>query len=330
MQPSKRTMQAANTLNLLRQNTPRTPTHSYNDEQPAIRILPVSIICPAPENWNKYPLLKDIDPKGYNELKVSIMTDGVIDPIIVWHHNGKYIILSGHNRYDICLTLIEEYPEHADKWSKIKVDIYEENELTELEARSIIHQANIHRDSSKIPKRTKLEIIIDRIEIMEQKDIPKGMMSEEITKTLHISNAQYYQMRTIAFNLIPELKELFYDSVIGVPQSVELSKAHTKIQQHLADNYADTLDNKQYAKIKHIIADGRMSIDKKKELIDATLGQAEEKVIPKKKVTFTIEANRIEQTSAMVEQITKIPTNQLDKFMDEYSKFIQSFLSNNK
>lgn len=323
-------MQAANTLNLLRQNTPRTPSHSYNDEQTAIKVLPLSSVYPAPEDWNKYPLLRDVDPKGYHELKVSIMTDGVIDPIIVWHHNGKYMILSGHNRYDICTTLIDEYPEHAEKWSKIKVDVYEENELTELEARSIIHQANIHRDSSKIPKRTKLEIIIDRIEIMEQKDMPKGMMSEEITKTLHISNAQYYQMRTIAFNMIPELKELFYDGTIGIPQSVELSKAHTKIQQHLAEKHADILDNKQYAKIKHIIADGRMSIDKKKELIDATLGQDEEKVIPKKKVTFSIEANRITQTSSIIEQATKIPTSQLDRFMDEYAKFVQDFLGNNK
>lgn len=330
MQSTQKKMQAANALNQLRHNTTKIPPHSYNDEQSVIRILPISIITPAPKEWNKYPLLRDIDPKGYNELKVSIMNDGVIDPIILWHHNGKYIILSGHNRYDICLTLIEEYPEQADKWSKIKVDIYEDSELTELEARSIVHQANIHRDTSKIPKRIKLEIIIDRIEIMEQKDMPKGMMSEEITKTLHISNAQYYQMRNIAFNLIPGLKELFYEDMIGVPQSVALSKAHIKIQQHLADNYADTLDNKQYAKIKHIIADNRMSIEKKKELIDATLGQVEEKIIPKKKVSFNIEANRIEQTSAVVEHTTKIPTKQLDKFLDEYAKFVQTFLANNK
>ena len=325
-QPKKK---VAKTLNSLRQSY-QISSHNYNDEPTTIKTLSIDNLVPASLEWNKYPLLKEMDQKGYNELKVSIMNDGVLDPLIVWHHNGEYIILAGHNRYDICQTLIQEYPEQADKWNKIKVDIYEDNELTELDARSIVHNTNIHRDVSKIPKRTKLEIIIDRIEIMEEKDIPKGMMSEEITKSLHISNAQYYQMRNIAFNLLPELKELFYDDIIGVPQAVDLSKANLKIQQHLIDHYADSLDNKQYAKIKHIIADTRMSIDKKKELIDVTLGQAEAEDIPKKKITFNIETNRVQHTSSLIEQSSKIPTNQLDKFLEEYTQFVQSFLANNK
>ena len=57
---------------------------------------------PAPDNWNRYPLLSDGQLDRYLELKMAIYEKGVLNPLALWEHGGQLVILAGHNRQAIC------------------------------------------------------------------------------------------------------------------------------------------------------------------------------------------------------------------------------------
>lgn len=277
------------------------PDTSHMDESDShYENLELDILEDAPQAWNKYPLLKDMDEAKYKELKHAIYTQGVLEAIIVWHHNGKYMILSGHNRKSISHDLTIEHPDLADRWNTIKCYVFEEEELTELEARSIVHQTNIYRDPSKMPKRVQNEIIMDRIEVMVEMKTPKGEMTKELMKSLNLGSSQVYDLRTIATNLHPDLKELYYDGMISVPNAVALSKSHKSIQQHLAENYLDVLDNKKISKFKPMLnAEKNKNLSLAERIANIDNIMNDNKVeMPKKKVTFIVPVDKMEEFKA--------------------------------
>ena len=56
-------------------------------------------LLPYPDEKIRLPLHSGLRKE---QLKDTIVKDGVLDPAIVWEMNGKRIILAGHNRVEIC------------------------------------------------------------------------------------------------------------------------------------------------------------------------------------------------------------------------------------
>jgi hypothetical protein len=84
----------------------------------------------APFNWRAYlrvhpaaeffPLLEDTNPTGFEELVEDIKTNGLIEPLVFWNEDGRFL-LDGRNRLDAlaALGLLYETEDHhvgIKKW----------------------------------------------------------------------------------------------------------------------------------------------------------------------------------------------------------------------
>lgn len=47
-------------------------------------------------------LIPPLQPQERTLLEASIKADGCRDPIVAWNHDGKLIVIDGHNRFEIC------------------------------------------------------------------------------------------------------------------------------------------------------------------------------------------------------------------------------------
>ena len=133
---------------------------------------------PAPADWNRYPLLKNDQPDRYLELKMSIYVRGIESPLILWEKDGKTMILAGHNRWEICREIIEECKNESgfdeQKFRILPCFVYEDDEITEEQAKEIINDTNLYRDFSKLPNKVKIQITRDRLEVYKRRRYAKG------------------------------------------------------------------------------------------------------------------------------------------------------------
>ena len=105
-----------------------TVSHQYLDinaielDRDNPRIAPdVSLFTEPPDDEFLQYALNPGDAK-FNELKQAIVTnDGIINPIIVNHVDGKWIVIEGNTRLTIYRQLHQEEPED-ERWKKIPDD----------------------------------------------------------------------------------------------------------------------------------------------------------------------------------------------------------------
>ena len=43
-----------------------------------------------------------LSKEEFRQLEVNIIEEGCRDPLVVWNHKGKNVLMDGHNRYKIC------------------------------------------------------------------------------------------------------------------------------------------------------------------------------------------------------------------------------------
>lgn len=100
-----------------------------------VHMLALSQLQPAPAEWNFYRPL----PEGkFLELINSIQEKGLLHPVVVWKHDGEYMILSGHNRVEAFRRLYED-GRHG-QFATVPCVVFDQ--LTEEAAREIIVDSN--------------------------------------------------------------------------------------------------------------------------------------------------------------------------------------------
>ena len=92
------------------------PTPSLNNEDVTLKELPVDLI-----QSGKYQPRKEMEPESLRELADSIVSQGVMQPIVVRPISDKYEIIAGERRWraaqlaelDSIPALIKEVPDEA-------------------------------------------------------------------------------------------------------------------------------------------------------------------------------------------------------------------------
>lgn len=252
----------------------------------------------APEEWNKYPRLKDTQADKYLELKMSIYEKGIEEPLILWGQpDGKYMILAGHNRHDISIEIIRECRDEPgfeeEKYRYPACIVYAENELNEDQARGVIDDTNLYRDFSKLPQKAKVEIIRSRLEVYKRRRYSKGERIDQLAKELGIKKTAIYENLSISENIYPPLQELYYDGKLTRKAVLKFTYYDGDTQQWIYDNF------------KEQITEARVNA-LKKSMTRATISSvfnAEMKGI--KKLTIEIPEERVEEFRGMFEEWLK-------------------------
>lgn len=202
---------------------------------------------PAPADWNRYPLLKNDQPERYLELKMSIYERGIENPLVLWERNGEVMILAGHNRREICREIIEECQDESgfdeQKFRFLPCVVYEDDEITEEQAKEIINDTNLYRDFSKLPNKIKIQITKDRMEVYKRRRYAKGERIDQLAKDLGLEKTAVYENLSIYEKVIPQLQELYYNERLTRKAVLKFVFFDRDTQQWVFDTYGDKIND---------------------------------------------------------------------------------------
>lgn len=221
----------------------------------------------APEKWNFYP---PYTKQEKEELIESVKEEGILDPLILWKidrnevrefyepeefkkdpkgysfSGDEYMILSGHNRGDAALISFEKTKD--EKFLTVPARVIAEGDKDNFSKRAedIILDTNYHQ-RKKAAKTMQLEVI-RKCKRYEEKGYRKKEMVEMAAKDLDIAQSTIYRRLNID-QMIPELKEMFFDGVLSSTSCDKLGGLRVEAQNHLLKNYKAQLLDKNINRV---------------------------------------------------------------------------------
>ena len=162
---------------------------------------------PAPDNWNRYPLLSDgqLDRQAIcKEIIAECQTESGFD-------ENKF-------RYPPCI-------------------VYGENEITEEQAIDIINDTNLYRDFSKLPNKVKIQITKERMEVYKRRRYAKGERIDQLARDLGLEKTAVYENLSIYEKVIKPLQELYYDEKLTRKAVLRFVFFDVDTQQWIYDTY---------------------------------------------------------------------------------------------
>ncbi|MBP3914460.1 ParB N-terminal domain-containing protein [Clostridium sp.] len=218
--------------------------------------IPIELLIPAKKEWNFFSKLSE-DQK--NDLKMSILKNGLLHPLIVWEQpDGKYMILSGHNRYDIFSEIYEEqknnHPEVAKSYTKILAKVFSYDSLDEAKAEEIVIDTNyLNRKLSPME--------IQKCIYRKYKNLGRKSKFDKspVTRTTDIIAEEYGLKSRMVANyiklgdLIEDFEKYVDNKEITIRTAIKIAGLKEDVQRYLYDNYLEKLldkKNKSSNKIK--------------------------------------------------------------------------------
>lgn len=189
-------------------------------------LIPVDDLLPNPKN--PYPLL---DEDAMLKLMDSIEDAGLLEPVSAYPMgDGKYMLVSGHNRREAYRRLRAERDDGSFCWDKMPCVIAEAPDSAAKE-RIILVEANRQRVKSPKILTMEMETIGDAYyELVQAGQKPLGRKRDWIAKQMDITSARVGRLAKISKGLAPCYKPLWdaddlpegtADALAGLPQDVQ-------------------------------------------------------------------------------------------------------------
>lgn len=188
----------------------------------------------------KINFYKPLNEYKFEELKDSIKEHGVLHPLIVWEmDNGKYTILSGHNRkkaYDALATETED-----KKYKKIHCRVFRKHELDESKAQEIIIDTNwVQRELSLLERVASIAI---KYEFEKKK--PAFAYKDSVSK---ICNQYKLKERQLMYykklgQLKEELLHMVDNGKISIKSGSKLAGFSKELQNLIYELHKDDIKN---------------------------------------------------------------------------------------
>lgn len=248
----------------------------------------VHLLDPAPNNWNIFPKLSE---SKITQLVFSIENSGLFDPVILWEkENGRYMILSGHNRVAAFQRLLQEYSDD-DTYTRIPSIIYQKGELTQEQAKEIIIDTNFIQRGDFNP-RLRAKILQARKDIYTNQTDKKGRNIKEITRELGLKKSAIYEDFTIIEKTISSFQDLYYDGVISRKSILRIATLSFDLQEIIASDYSDKITDRKIASIQRDMTEEDIR----------TIFESKNNFAMEKTVKVRIPSNRYEEFMAMYNQ----------------------------
>lgn len=264
-----------------------------SDPNKKLAYIDIDLMDDAPLEWNYYPRLKDTQPDKYLELKYSIYDHGIEQPLMLWkQENGRYMIVAGHNRREICREIIKECSEEPnfdqEKYKFLPAIIKDFDELAEQQVKDIIDDTNCAmRDFSKMPEEVKVRIMQRRMDVFKRRRYSKGERIDQMAKEFGLKKSSIYNTMTIVDEIIQPFQELFYNGCLTKKAVLRFAYYDKGLQEWIKENYEDKIEE---AKV--------LCLKKNMDREDITK-IFEEEVVKIKKLTIEVPEDRVKEFRAM-------------------------------
>ena len=200
----------------------------------------IDLFVPAPDEWNRFPSLT---PGKRAQLKMSIMNNGILDPIIAWEQaDGKLMVLAGHNRLSCSREILDEYKDVELKrdYRSIPTIRYKHDELDDYKAREIIIDTN-YIQRNDLPANLRAWVLKERIYLMRNQKDERGMTIDELIQDLNIKKTAVYEDVQIATQIIDPLSALYFEGKLSRKAVLKFALFTDDIQKRIFETYPDKI-----------------------------------------------------------------------------------------
>ena len=201
--------------------------------------VPIDLLDPAPREWNFF---RPIKKESFIGLMQSIEQEGVLHPIIVWEQdNGRYMILSGHNRYNAVKTLFELTSEL--KYERIPAFVKASGEINEVRARRLIIATNyFQRQMNRAEKIKAVMFLYNELKNQEQEDGSKlNKIMSKLAEQTGMSRRNLFYYASLE-NLIEPLSRMVINEMIPLSGGLALSRMDQETQHRLYEEFKENLN----------------------------------------------------------------------------------------
>lgn len=220
--------------------------------------IPMDLIEPFAEGAHPF---REYTPEKLDELAESIKINGLLQPIIVFRKtDGRYMIISGHNRYRACLKNCAD-----------SIEAVVRNELTMIQSRLMMVDTNLEQRHKLSVKERALAYKIKH-ECLKEFGVtnPTASIARE-----NGENRRSVQRYLAISRLTPALIDMADNERIKLNTAVTLSSLDKQTQDNLAE-YLETTDNRQITErqaaiLKNSSADKSLSLSEIAELFNDSL-----------------------------------------------------------
>src|SRR5574340_1303885 len=156
-----------------------------------------------------YTVREKLDPGYLAELKESLKEDGQWDPILVRPKNGKYELISGHNRVQAAKEL---------GWTEIDANI---KDLTDIDAMFLSLKTNLLRQDMSEKEQGK---------VLSEILTASTMSENELAKKIGKHHSWVNRRIRLALNLVPEVTKALEDKKIGMEVAYLIGTMESALQ----------------------------------------------------------------------------------------------------
>ena len=245
---------------------------------------------------NPYQPRKHFDQEKLEELSQSIKQHGLLQPVVVINHEGRYILIAGERRL------------RASKLAKLPTikAIIAQIELDELRLRELALIENIQRENLN-----PIELAVSYKELIEVHKITH----DELSDIVHKSRSQI----TNTLRLL-NLNEYAQDAVING----KISQGHAKVLINVPEDKQKVIID--------TIAGQKLSVRETEDLVKKIKSKDETTDINKsiKETTFKIPKEKAEEIAKLLPFETKVKKGSVEILLPSEEKLIDfiSFLKN--
>lgn len=227
-----------------------------SDATQVIQKINIHDIYPAPYN-SEFNSFKPLNPDKAFELNNTILTNGLINPIIVLEANkedmeelykddinnpysfdGKrYLLLSGHSRTNSFYSL-----EAQGETEYSKIDAIIKRNLTIEEIKYYVKVSNICTREMSVAERR------NNIKFMYRTLINQGTKANKVAKKISEDGGVelrmvQHQLR-INDKLIDDLIDMYDNGTISLRNAIKLCNINKSLQQYMVKTYKENINNK--------------------------------------------------------------------------------------
>lgn len=252
--------------------------------------IDIDLMDDAPKELNDFPRLKVEQPEMYLRVKMSIYEYGVLQALLlIKKPDGRYMIISGHNRRDICQEIIAECQDNEgfelQKYKYVLSKVYEEGELSEQRIHDYIDETNcLQRDLTKMDQRTKINLLQRQMVKLANRKYARGERIDKLAQEMGLEKTSIYENLAIAEKVIEPFKEMYFNCQITRKAVLRFPLFDKITQEWMWENFGDKMKENQIIMLKKSM--GREEIEElfstdgiKHKRIYVTIPESREKAV---------------------------------------------------
>lgn len=187
-------------------------------------------------------LIPPLTPEEYKQLEENILEDGIRDSLIVWHYKGDWILIDGHNRYEIA-------KKHNLPYNQMRMEFPDREAVKEWIIRNQFGRRNLSAyDRSLLALKLKPMIAEkakekqgERTDICQKSDRSSIDTKKELAKVAGVSHDTIHKVEVIQEKASPEAKEALkrgdlsinsvYSGIVAMEKETKKQKERRELKE---------------------------------------------------------------------------------------------------